>query len=104
MIESKEEEGNSFSGSALVSPPTPAYSDRFSRYTLALPTEAGGDDSSPVFPGRYLEAFFSKELYVADNMGDMNADGIPDHFAAFDWPMDDGSSKPICEAMTGQAI
>ena len=104
VIESKEEEGNSFSGAALVSPPTPAFSDRFSRYTLALPTEAGGDDSSPVFPGRYLEAFFSKELYVADNMGDMNADGIPDHFATFDWPMDDGSSMPICEAMTGQAI
>lgn len=104
VIESKEDEANSFTGSALISPPSPAFSDRFSRYTLALPTEASGDDARPVFPGRYLEAFFSRELYVADNMGDMNADGIPDHFATIDWSMDTGEAMPICQAMTGQAI
>ena len=104
VIESKEEEGNSYTGSALVNPPLPAYSGMFSSYSLSLPTEAGGDDARPVFPDRYVEAFFSKELYVADNMGDMNGDRIPDYYATRSWSMDSGESKPICEAMTGQAI
>ena len=104
VIESKEEEGNSYTGAALINPPLPAYSGLFSSYPLSLPTEAGGDEARPVFPDRYVEAFFSKELHVADNMGDMNGDGIPDHYAIRGWSMDDGSTKPICEAMTGQAI
>ena len=104
VIETKEEEANSFTGSVLVQPPSPAFSDRFSHHTLALPLESSGDDSRPVFPGRYLEAFFARELYVADNMGDMNADGIPDYFATIDWPMDSGEAMPICQAMTGQEI
>lgn len=104
IIETKEEEAVSYTGSALVSPQSPNFANRFSRYTLTLPTELSGDDTRPVYAGRYLEAFFSRELYVADNMGDMNGDGIPDYFATLDWSMDSGESKPICEAMTGQAI
>ena len=104
LIESKEEEANSYSGAALINPPLPAYSGMFSSYPLALPTEAGGDDARPVFPDCYIEAFFSKELYVTDNMGDMNGDGIPDYYATRSWSMDSGESKPICEAMTGQAM
>ena len=104
VIETKEEEASSYTGTALVQPPVPSMSGRFSYYGLSLPTEQSGDDARPVFADRYIEAFFSKELNVADNMGDMNADGIPDYFATMSWSMDSGEAKPICEAMTGQAI
>ena len=104
VIDSKEEEASSFTGSVLLSPNSPDYPNRFTSYSLSLPEEFAGDDNNPVFPDRYLEAFFSKELYVEDNMGDMNADGIPDYFATKGWPLDAGNSQMICEAMTGQAV
>jgi len=40
-----------------------------------LPTEKGDDDS---YAATSVEAVFSKEWLVSDNMGDINQDGIPD--------------------------
>ena len=57
-----------------------------------------------MFADRLVEVFFSKELYAQDNMGDMNADGIPDYYATMSWSLLDGSAMSIAEAMTGVAI
>ena len=42
---------------------------------VQLPTEANEDGS---YVKTTVEAIFSKEMYPADNMGDINQDGIPD--------------------------
>ena len=104
VIGSKEDDAATYTGVPVISPLPPAAGGRFASYNLALPTEQAGDDARPVFADRLLEVFFSKELYPADNMGDMNADGIPDYYAVLGWSMDTGESKSIAEAMTGVKI
>ena len=88
ILDSREEEATTFTGTAVINPPSRDSSNRFSSYSVGLPTEQSGDDANPVFPDRYIEAIFSRELYVADNMGDINADGIPDWYATRLWDAD----------------
>ena len=103
VVASKEEESTTYVGSPLIAPQSPLAAS--ASYNLALPAEqAGDDDSNPVFADRFVEAFFSKELYPSDNMGDMNADRVPDYWATLPWSMPTGERKTIPEAMTGQAI
>ena len=104
VIASKDEEATTYTGTPLISPLPPSARNGFASYTLSLPIEQAGDDNNPVFPDSLVEVFFSKELHSADNMGDMNADGIPDYFAMLNWSMDSGESMSIAEAMTGVAI
>ena len=68
------EEGN-YVGTAYLAP-QPGY-DAANR-TFPLPMEASENNS---YEKRLIEAIFSKELYASDNMGDINADEIPDYFA-----------------------
>ena len=104
VIATKEEDATVYTGSPLIAPLRPTGGDTFSTYKLTLPTEQEGDGATPVYSDRYIEAFFSKELFAADNMGDMNADGIPDYFATKLWSKPTGEMMSIAEAMTGQAI
>ena len=46
---------------------------------VPLPTKLLEDETG--YAETYLEAIFSTEWYEADNMGDINADGVPDYFA-----------------------
>ena len=101
VIDSTDEQSVTYTGKALVSPQSGNIA---ASYKLSLPTEKAGDDEHPYFAERYIEAFFSKELYVTDNMGDMNADGIPDKYATMAWSLDSGETQPICQAMTGTAM
>ena len=104
VIASIEEEATTYTGTSLIAPVSPRSSGRASQYTLSLPTEQSGDDARPVFADRFLEAFFAKELYSADNMGDMNADGVPDYYAMLYWSKPTGETMTIPEALTGQKI
>ena len=88
ILDSREEESPTFTGTAMINPPDRGNSNKFSSYSVGLPTEQTGDDANPVYPDRYIEAIFSKELYVTDNMGDINADGIPDYYATRLWDAD----------------
>lgn len=49
--------------------------------TVTLPSSDEFDETANAYADRFLEAIFSRELYAADNMGDINADGVPDFFA-----------------------
>ena len=49
--------------------------------TFSLPTEALGDEENPSYDQLVLDAVFSREMYPADNLGDINMDGVPDWFA-----------------------
>ena len=107
--------GSSSSGSGnaqaawSVVAPTPGKS---SLTTVDLPEEA--KDSSS-YPDTSVVAIFSRELYKADNMGDINGDGIPDKYAVgIEYTAklgdsgDGGSSgtsvKTLCEIATGQSL
>jgi uncharacterized protein (DUF2141 family) len=62
--------------------PTPQYGKgKYVEITpwVALPEE--NDEPTKSYNDILVEAIFSKELYLADNMGDINADGIPDYYA-----------------------
>ena len=48
---------------------------------IALPGGDDFDETSNAYADRYLEAIFAREWRVSDNMGDINADGVPDVFA-----------------------
>ena len=101
----EEEKSNSYTASPLISPVSPKAKSKIRDYQLSLPTKLEGEDkSNPMYLDSFIEAYFAKELYAADNMGDMNADGIPDYFATLYWSMPTGESKTIPEALTGQAI
>jgi len=104
LVAAKEEEATTYTGNVLISPVSPKSKVGTVQYPLSLPTELAGDDTNPMYPDRFIEAFFSKELYPSDNMGDMNADGVPDYFATLPWSMPTGESMTVPEAMTGQAI
>lgn len=49
-------------------------------------------------------AVFSRELFEADNLGDINFDGIPDYFAVKAWSTATGEAKTIPELKTGNKI
>ena len=66
--------------------------------TLNLPMNLEGGTTYPEAAGL---AVFSREKYVADNMGDINGDGIPDVFAARTWTSDAGESKRLYEIVGG---
>ena len=66
--------------------------------TLNLPMNLEGGTTYPEAAGL---AVFSREKYIADNMGDMNGDGIPDVFAARVWTSETGESKRLYEIVGG---
>lgn len=68
--------------------------------TLTLPTV----ETSYTYPDSMALAIFSREKYVADNMGDINGDGIPDVFAIRTWTSDSGESKRLCEIVSGGSV
>ena len=101
----EDDKSNSYTASPLIAPVSPKAKSKTRDYQLSLPTKLEGEDkSNPMYLDSFIEAYFAKELYPADNMGDMNADGIPDYFATLYWSMPTGESKTIPEALTGQAI
>ena len=51
-------------------------------FTADLPTELLGDDPATAnFADTYVDAIFSREFLVSDNIGDINQDRIPDIYA-----------------------
>ena len=72
--------------------------------TISLPGEKLGDSTASSYASSKVWAYFSRELYKEDNMGDINADGIPDFYATMKWVSDEGGSKTIAEAETGTEI
>jgi hypothetical protein len=55
------------------------------------------EKTNPDFPDTEVAAFFAKELRLADNMGDMNTDGIPDWYATRGWATGAGNSMTIAQ-------
>ena len=101
----EDDKSNSYTASPLIAPVSPTAKSKTRDYQLSLPTKLEGEDkSNPMYLDSFIEAYFAKELYPADNMGEMNADGIPDYFATISWSMVTGESKSIAEAMTGSSI
>lgn len=78
-IQSTEPGGNEYS--IAVNPEV--GNKRYATTRIDLPTEANKDGAGYV--ETYAEAVFSKEYKESDNMGDINADGIPDYFAILDY-------------------
>lgn len=68
--------------------------------TLTLPTE----QTDYTYPDTMALAVFSRELYTADNMGDINGDGIPDIYAVKTWSTDSGEIKRLCEIVSGGSV
>ena len=58
---------------------SPKYAEKLTRTQVQLPTALLEDGTG--YAATHMEAIFSKEWRAADNMGDINADGIPDFFA-----------------------
>ena len=56
-----------------------------SRVTVALAAYEEGTNANKVVETRNIEAIFAREKFVADNMGDINADGIPDFYYKSFW-------------------
>lgn len=54
------------------------------KHTFTLDNEKE-KDSETSYGTVEAEAIFAKELYPSDNMGDINADGIPDLYMLFSW-------------------
>ena len=104
VLYTEDADAGTLTGIPSIVPQNPFNRDTPANKVVNLPLEVSGDDSNPVYPSKILEAFFSKEKYVFDNMGDMNADGIPDYYAVKGWTHSDGTMKTIPEAQTGQAI
>ena len=78
-IQSTEPGGNEYSIAV-----NPEVGDkRYATTRIDLPTEANKDGAGYV--ETYAEAVFSKEYKESDNMGDINADGVPDYFAILDY-------------------
>ena len=80
---------------------------------VALPVEMGKESTS--FPDTLVVAIFSREKYVADNMGDINGDDIPDKYAVLmTYTAEGGTSggdgaagsadKTLCEIATGGSL
>ena len=59
----------------IISPEQPGYT---SPQTIALPED---EEDVASYPRTIAEAVFALELYKEDNLGDINADGVPDIFA-----------------------
>ena len=55
--------------------------DDYKSRVFDLPSEQEGDEDNPYFKPLILEAVFSREWRPADNVGDINSDGIPDIYA-----------------------
>ena len=55
--------------------------DDYKSRVFDLPSEQEGDEDNPFFKPLILEAVFSREWRPADNVGDINSDGIPDFYA-----------------------
>ena len=79
-------------------------------WTGVSPTPSKGGDEAltlPVEEANYSYAdsaalaVFSREKYLADNMGDINGDGIPDVFAVKGWTSDAGEEKPLYVLVNG---
>ena len=69
----------------------PEYSEAKTAFaTVGLPAEKDKEEDS--YAETIVEAVFSKELYPADNMGDINADGIPDIYYKKYWLDADSTS------------
>ena len=83
------EEGGGSSEGAHLGPIAPAVGTNVlasaGQQKVSLATETK-DEENPQYGEVTVEAVFSKELLAKDNVGDINADGIPDVFAVgFDW-------------------
>ena len=102
----RDDKGAYQTKTVLISPTRPNSRNNFGQYTVTLPMEQQGDNekTNPDFPDSEVAAFFSRELYSEDNIGDMNGDGIPDYYAVLYWSLQSGESKTIAEAMTGAKI
>ncbi len=55
--------------------------DDYKSRVFDLPSEQEGEEDKPYFKPLQLEAVFAREWRPADNVGDINADGIPDTYA-----------------------
>ncbi len=66
---------------------------------VALPTEETEEGG---YLDTIVEAIFSKEWLAADNLGDINQDGIPDYFATAGWG--DGGDSLIATTTGGETL
>ena len=67
--------------------------------SAALPSMVGDDG---FYPLTTVEAVFSKEWLAADNLGDINQDGVPDVFAIMTWSS--GGSLLAASATGGETL
>ena len=84
-----EDSGSSSSEGVHLGPIAPVLGTNVlassARQKVTLAAEAK-DEENPSYAPVAVEAVFSKEWRVKDNVGDINADGIPDVFAVdYDW-------------------
>ena len=74
-----DDQGGGTTGTAYANPQL--GSNDYKSRVFNLPSEQEGDEDNPYFKPLILEAVFSREWRPADNVGDINADGIPDVYA-----------------------
>ena len=85
-----------------LNPENPSRSYFESSISISLPGAKAETGNVSSYPASRLWAYFSREKYAQDNMGDINGDGIPDIYATMKWVADAGGSKTIAEAETGK--
>ena len=91
--------GGSTASEWTAKAPVPAKS---SSVKMVLPAR---DPSLTAYPDTSALAIFSREWRVADNMGDINGDGIPDKYAVgTEYTTDAGEVKLLCEAVNGGTV
>ena len=60
----------------------PQIGDDYVEQAVSLPQY---QKDTVAYPDRYVEVIYSREWRVEDNLGDINADGVPDYFARKKW-------------------
>ena len=78
-IVNQSDENNNWVGTSYPSPQI--GKDSYAQRTFKFSNETEGDDENPIYPPLTIEAAFSREWRTADNLGDINQDGVPDVFA-----------------------
>ncbi len=76
----QDEQGGSFTASMMKI--QPQLGDNYVEQSVTLPQY---QDKAVSYPDRYIEIIYSREWLVEDNLGDINADGVPDYFARKKW-------------------
>ncbi len=99
LLNTADDTGN-YTGAHLgaIKPAAGTNTTSLSQQAVGLPEY---DKDAVMYASRLVEAIFSQEYLMTDNMGDINQDGIPDYYAAFvAW---DGTSSSSGEGGSADA-